>query len=1322
MLVHIRVSLFPLLFCVFTVKSSIYLSNTNDHLNVEFYDCVRVHSSSLDYCRRPKDPQQLSRDNDTHSCYANGGKVHRFSELRSKNISIAAILHKWKSSVERLEEYSFYLRDSSSQSDESLCECLPRGSFGKNCEYQLPRGETFEETLQWQLVMRSAYRQKVDIYGDVICYETLECDSGLLCLDWREICDGIQNCLSGWDEENCDLLEMNQCDPEEEYRCVNGMCIPAEFFVDGEFDCLDWSDEMQYKKDWKCHWESVSSECDDHLCPLNWWSCGDGECIQDRQMFQLYKDYSSCESGRDHYFLCETHYNMRQWTMSNGRCVDVYLNDGSYEESSRVTNRSRDEECSYLIRCALVMGGRKDCPCGRNVNCVDRIREVCSSYSSLIRYPRGAMMGPFVFFLYDVARDWRKRWADFVLINGSVRCRDSLIVMNETIIPVIAHFILRDLINDQLCRRSQMDSSADRDQCYRGNESMLSCSRWNPCLSSTRIRDGSRDCVNGTDEDPKTEMEIDKSCASVRRHRLRCSEEEASCLPVMRLGISPYNCRNHFDQQWFGGDRRLSMNCHQTRRDECSPLRQYIEQSSSTSINKTEISSKYRIPFRWFCDSFWNLQSKEDEDPLQCQQWWICSEDQRRCQSGQCIEPSWFTDRQWDCRDAEDEHYWLNSTIQTAFPGASQHDFSNRSYFIPSSCSSQSHPFLCLSFNATRQGFECFNRSQIGDGHIDCAGGFDERMTLPHCSGQPFAMLEENFLCPSSNICIPFHLHCLTNHRCPNRSDDKYWCERENHQSSSPFDEETFLCFNGELLQSQRCDGTLECLFGEDEYACDYSYSYSWIRSREKKRFLLKVKSQIVRLNSFPRDSNFTPFNSNSLSTATLSPAINRSSSSLISPYWCNRGLGVLSTTRTNQSTVICFCPPQYYGHKCQFHQDRLSVVLQLNFTRSIYSRGKDSQILFQLVVVFVLNDEMLMRDQFHLHPSSESSRSKIHTNFVYPHSSSFREQRRRRFFNRTSLLLSNPFSIRIELYRTRRDEKSLLIALWRYPLSFDHLPVSRLAKVLHLRESFVNPCSSCPCHSNERCQPLMNNPSQFICLCPPNFGGENCSRTDRQCDRGYCAKGSLCQPNIFSSMREDSSSSLPFCLCRLNRVGHRCSIEHDGCLSSPCLHGGSCFPDSKPGRVICVCPREYFGSECQSRRPSIRLSVSLTSPEHRGAVIQYLRIDLVSLDVHLVDQQVFKTFPPLVEYFHSDPQTTLPEIVLTKLYSTDKDSIPADLYLLSVHLNISFLTGTTQISKINRCDHQRTLSNSNFDLLPNHSIFLLSRFFTYSISSHLYS
>ena len=221
----------------------------------------------------------VDRENDTLSCKQNDGQLHRFSQLRSKNVTPSTVLHQWRSTLERVEQYSLFLRDPN-EKDGYLCGCLRSGSFGKNCEYQLPVGETFEETLQWQLIMRKNNSEEVQMYGDVVCYETLECESGVLCLDWREICDGIQNCLEGKDEENCDLLQMNRCN-DDEYRCENGMCIPQEFFLDGERDCLDWTDSVQFKGNTSCPLESVNADCDDHVCPPNLWSCGDGECIYD---------------------------------------------------------------------------------------------------------------------------------------------------------------------------------------------------------------------------------------------------------------------------------------------------------------------------------------------------------------------------------------------------------------------------------------------------------------------------------------------------------------------------------------------------------------------------------------------------------------------------------------------------------------------------------------------------------------------------------------------------------------------------------------------------------------------------------------------------------------------------------------------------------------------------------------------------------------------------------------------------------------------------------------------------------------------------------
>ena len=242
MIGQVRVRVF-LLFCLSAGKSSIYLSNTNDGQKIELYDCVRLQS--VDCCRRPRETLDLSRDNQTTECEDHGGKRHRFNELQAKNINISTVLHRWKSTVERVEDYARY-RKGFSQLDGSVCQCFRPGSFGKDCEYQLPVGETLEETLQWQLTMREQNPNEVQIYGDVVCYETLQCDSGALYLDWREICDGIQHCLEGRDGE-------------KEYRRMNGMCIPDEFFLDGEFDCLDRSDEMSINRGETCPLESVST-------------------------------------------------------------------------------------------------------------------------------------------------------------------------------------------------------------------------------------------------------------------------------------------------------------------------------------------------------------------------------------------------------------------------------------------------------------------------------------------------------------------------------------------------------------------------------------------------------------------------------------------------------------------------------------------------------------------------------------------------------------------------------------------------------------------------------------------------------------------------------------------------------------------------------------------------------------------------------------------------------------------------------------------------------------------------------------------------------
>ena len=91
------------------------------------------------------------------------------------------------------------------------------------------------------------------------------------------MCLGKQQCMDGVDEDHCELLEFNECE-DDEYRCANGMCIPEQYWLDGEKDCMDWTDETDVLggSGENCFYTSALL-CDEHFCTYEQWSCGDGE-------------------------------------------------------------------------------------------------------------------------------------------------------------------------------------------------------------------------------------------------------------------------------------------------------------------------------------------------------------------------------------------------------------------------------------------------------------------------------------------------------------------------------------------------------------------------------------------------------------------------------------------------------------------------------------------------------------------------------------------------------------------------------------------------------------------------------------------------------------------------------------------------------------------------------------------------------------------------------------------------------------------------------------------------------------------------------------
>ncbi|CAF0858086.1 unnamed protein product [Adineta steineri] len=133
-----------------------------------------------------------------------------------------------------------------------------------------------------------------------ICYGSLTCTS-LVCLDWREVCDGKWDCQDGVDEYGCSQIEANTCD-QNEYQCHNGQCIPLEFYADDVVnpDCLDGTDEEPMFSHLHRH-GSCSADpafrCEEYgLSNTQKFPCGDGSYI----MYPLMDiDSKQCENYRD---------------------------------------------------------------------------------------------------------------------------------------------------------------------------------------------------------------------------------------------------------------------------------------------------------------------------------------------------------------------------------------------------------------------------------------------------------------------------------------------------------------------------------------------------------------------------------------------------------------------------------------------------------------------------------------------------------------------------------------------------------------------------------------------------------------------------------------------------------------------------------------------------------------------------------------------------------------------------------------------------------------------------------------------------------------
>ncbi|CAF0855531.1 unnamed protein product [Adineta steineri] len=484
--------------------------------------------------------------------------------------------------------------------------------------------KTFEDTIEYQFHLKLKYRDGSQIWGNNTCYTTLtNCYSGLRCLVWQNICDGKQQCLNGVDEDYCEEVEYNECE-ENEYRCGDGSCVSEQYWLDGEYDCSDQSDEQQdLSNDFlgifsdNCPLESFQFTCDEATAESDFFSCGDGQFTTDT-LIQLTLDTlkdNLCYNFRQAQFFCE--FFLEKWTLENGHCVD-YAWLGKH-----LTDMSATEKCIFYLKCKLTHMN--------NVQCKDAIRSLqrlCQR--ELILYPLGPIFNSYTQTQYQLEGRDGDPILKYVIFNGSIKCigYQAKSKLGEIVLPW-ERFKLSYPTKKLFCDIPEaMDPSGSQfdKYCWNDTKESFLCDRSHRCISKYRIKDGVQDCSEGEDEENK------QRCQMTQKHRLDCLDDQSMCISTKQIGnhMTP-DCPNGNDEfisslKW----NLLFYKCTKFNLAQCKVLKAYIQSPSSVSKLKHEEV----LLFRQYCDTKWQLSMGFDES--QCREW-KCPADQYQCLSGHCI-------------------------------------------------------------------------------------------------------------------------------------------------------------------------------------------------------------------------------------------------------------------------------------------------------------------------------------------------------------------------------------------------------------------------------------------------------------------------------------------------------------------------------------------------------------------------------------------------------------------------------------------------------------------------------------------------------------
>ena len=607
-----------------------------------------------------------------------------FEDLAKQNIASDQLFF-WSIPIDIIERYEIYLTKDVSLGKEMIYNCTwPR--FGPQCQYDLPYYHDSNLSLA---AMIASFRYTVDYkQTKFTCYIHLECDRGTttttVCLDWSEICDGKIHCLNnGLDEKDCWKLEVNECE-NDEFRCLNGQCIPKIFYRDQSSidDCMDGSDERNIYRTtdtYPCYNEQPSFGLDDIVCKLGPFT-------------------SSCVKSRSIAIMESIYLNKNYFQSEN--CWLAYKHLWGFADSTKFCEGNTckdiiDKECADMIYFPSAIG-LNDIYFGFNKTTLNTI-----DYDSFYQKQ-------FYICSNNVSYDRHFYFTNRFPILNNMTCFDFhfyCIKNGGWGFGFIYWHCFRLLVHD--LGRFYTNSDYTDEMCNRTN--MYQCENSEKCISLYRLHDGPADCP---DEDDRT---IDASNSHhimeyFQKYYFQCQTPNNTFIHLNYYRDGYCNCKE-IEYELCDDEiipvkylkRNITFQHICDGFEDIKPI--VIDGRSET--DETECENWPCVNFNTYCDGTWNCPKGADEVACNSSTILNCSENSHLCFSPTtyefiCVPIEKVNDGYADCVGGTDEHF---RCLREGFTDGFQNQFS------------------CFRLNTDH----CVMNMFLCDGEQNCPNGDDEK-------------------------------------------------------------------------------------------------------------------------------------------------------------------------------------------------------------------------------------------------------------------------------------------------------------------------------------------------------------------------------------------------------------------------------------------------------------------------------------------------------------------------------------------------------------------------------------------------------------------